>query len=185
MSFSMKNLLLIIPFLFILVSCNSTNSYESKYEGYSIVVENPKPTEPIIEDLGSPKDNYNLGVDYLHGITRPANDKKAFLYIQLAAKQYFHPAYFVLGNIYTRGTGVEKNNYIAYAWYSAYKYDYRFNIKSFKNTFYSGDDKLKEEWKVHEFRVDNNMYHRLKEISDTKRAQELAEEYVRLYSEKH
>lgn len=74
-----------------------------------IIIDETKPVNSI--------GHYILGYKYRRGLGVESNDKKAFYYCELSAKQGNSHAQYGLGCLYESGIGVEKNNRKAFYYY--------------------------------------------------------------------
>ena len=107
---------------------------------------------------GNPNAQSNLGHMYLKGEGVEKDEKVALIWIRNAAQQKYAKAQYLLGMIYSSGLGVEKDLITAYAWFDV----------AIKNGFTHASTKR------------DDIVNKFNE-QDKKQAQDLANEYRRLY----
>lgn len=66
---------------------------------------------------GDAREQYNLGVIYLHGEGVKQDDKQAFNWLQKAAKQGDPKAQYAVGSMYYEGKGVKQDDKLAFIWF--------------------------------------------------------------------
>jgi len=66
--------------------------------------------------VGDPRAQYDLAVQYKNGLHRPTNLPRAFYYFHKSAVQNYAPAQYQLGMAFRKGMGIKPNQELARYW---------------------------------------------------------------------